>query len=72
MRRNLNQRYGRWEARFRVTRGEGYSAAVLLRPKSNDGKRDPHRQSGSQHIHHPGGTQHGFTPVKKDFTRPAA
>lgn len=32
----LNQKYGRWEVRFRADRGAGYSPAVLLWPQTED------------------------------------
>jgi glycosyl hydrolase family 16 len=73
------QQYGRWEARFRVSRGEGYSAAILLWPMSDDGPAHgeidlmevnlPARQSGSQFIHAPGGAVHGHLVQRTDFTR---
>ena len=57
----LNMLYGRWEATFRVERGSGYSAVVLLWPQSEnwptDGEIDVaevtegHRQGAAINLH---------------------
>lgn len=56
-------KYGRWEVRFRVAKGAGYSAEVLLWPLENDDwprvgeidvaeVNDPRRQSVLHYLHH--------------------
>jgi hypothetical protein len=75
----FNQLYGRWEIRFRVDRGGGYSAAVLLWPRSErwptDGEIDlaevnrRHRQTGLNYVHNnPANNSVGHT-MRADFTR---
>jgi beta-glucanase (GH16 family) len=74
-------KYGRWEVRFRVDAGAGYTAVVLLWPKENAdwptvGEIDlaeitaPERKSIGSFLHH-GSANHkvGVTDVKADFTK---
>jgi beta-glucanase (GH16 family) len=75
----LGQKYGRWEARFRVDRGAGYGAVILLWPTTNtwpkDGEIDlieipkPERVHGINVVHngpHNSSRAHG---VAADFTQ---
>jgi beta-glucanase (GH16 family) len=73
------RRYGRWEARFRVERGAGYGAAVLLWPAGggrwpDDGEINlvevptPERQSGINAIHNGTDNKRAMGPVTADFT----
>jgi licheninase len=73
----LAQRYGRWEARFRVQRGAGYGAAVLLWPAGgrwpDDGEINlievpsPSRRSGINAIHNGPDNKRARWPVIADF-----
>ncbi|EFC82834.1 glycoside hydrolase family 16 protein [Parafrankia sp. EUN1f] len=77
--RSFHQKYGRWEARFRVTPGAGFGVAILLWPENNslwpeDGEVDlveipaADRQKAIHSIHNGPDNlrlQHGLTA---DFT----
>jgi hypothetical protein len=74
-------RYGRWEVRFRVRAGAGYSAVVLLWPKENADwpaageidlaeMTDPARSSFGSFLHHGADNNIvGKDSTKTDFTR---
>ena len=74
----LNQLYGRWEARFRVDQGAGYSAVVLLWPESErwptDGEVDVAevnlgaRQSAVNYLHNGSGDEKIGHVMTADFT----
>jgi hypothetical protein len=74
----LNQMYGRWEARIRVDQGAGYSAVVLLWPKSDqwptDGEVDiaeinrGSRQSALNYLHNGADDAKVGHSVAADFT----
>jgi hypothetical protein len=75
----LNQLYGRWEATFRVDRGNGYSAVVLLWPRSEnwptDGEIDAvevwdgSRQAGGVNIHNGSANNVVGGGISADFTQ---
>jgi hypothetical protein len=75
----FNQLYGRWEATFRVDRGNGYSAVVLLWPRSEnwptDGEIDAvevwdgGRQSGGVNIHNGSANNVVGGGISADFTQ---
>ena len=74
-------RYGRWEVRFRVQAGAGYSAVVLLWPKENADwpaageidlaeMTDPARSSFGSYLHHGADNNIvGKDSTKTDFTK---
>ncbi|MFI5896777.1 family 16 glycosylhydrolase [Actinoplanes sp. NPDC051513] len=73
-------KYGRWEVRFRVQAGAGYSAVVLLWPKENAdwpaaGEIDlaeitnPARASFGSFLHHGKDNHKVGTDTKADFTK---
>jgi hypothetical protein len=73
-------KYGRWEVRFRVQAGAGYSAEVLLWPLENaDWPRvgeidfaevnDPARQSVLHYLHHGVDDDKIGTSTRADFTK---
>jgi hypothetical protein len=75
----LRRTYGRWEVRFRVQRGRGYGAAILLWPATEnwpeDGEIDlieiphPDRQSGINSLHNgPSNTSPPPNGIVADFT----
>jgi hypothetical protein len=74
----LNQRFGRWEVRFRADRGAGYSPAVLLWPQTEnwpaDGEIDlveipgGSRTTGYCFLHAPNNDVNGCR-MRADFTR---
>ncbi|WP_433293106.1 glycoside hydrolase family 16 protein [Actinoplanes sp. CA-030573] len=73
-------KYGRWEVRFRVQAGAGYSAVVLMWPKENAdwptaGEidlaeiTDPGRSSFGSFLHHGRDNHMVGTDTEADFTR---
>jgi hypothetical protein len=76
-----DQKFGKWEVRFRVQAGAGYAPAVLLWPEDNEDWPqngeidmmeviDPKRQGGGTYLHHGKNNEHvGVDYTKTDFTK---
>jgi glycosyl hydrolase family 16 len=76
-----DQKFGKWEVRFRVQAGAGYAPAVLLWPEDNEDWPahgeidmmeviDPKRQGGGTYLHHGKNNEHvGVDYTKADFTK---